>query len=414
MSASSSDSVNDLQQEIKLLEQRLKAAETQIQHLQQMIDTFSDVMYSIDSSYRFQAGNAAFFRLVREKQEDVIGRTINELFDHENVARWIAELQQISPAQKELKRINQYDYDGTEITLVTHSYMLSDAEGAMSGIACLVRDITKEQALEQKLYKNEYILQTIIDNAPATVYVKSLDNVMLIANRAYAHFLGRDPKDLVGKHLSEFHPPELIAQWEEETKKLLETGRVQQMHTKLLLNGEEHDYVNNEFPLYDEDGKVFAVCGIANDITELRRAEREHAELQEQIILSQQLALRELNTPLIPLDDEVLVMPLIGTLDARRTQEMLENLLTGVSEYGASIVILDITGVPVIDTHVANVFVQATKATRLLGAEVIVTGIKPEVAQMLISVGAQLEDVQISGTLQSSIAHVLQRRQNLN
>ncbi len=174
------------------------------------------------------------------------------------------------------------------------------------------------------------------------------------------------------------------------------------------------DFTNNEFPLYDENGNVFAVCGIANDVTALRQAAREQAELQEQIIQSQQLALRELSTPLIPLDDEVLVMPLIGTLDGRRSQEMLENLLTGVSKHGASIVILDITGVPVIDTHVANVLVQATKATRLLGAEVIVTGIKPEVAQMLISVGAQLEDVQISGTLQSSIAHVMRRGQQLN
>jgi rsbT co-antagonist protein RsbR len=414
MSASSSDSVNVLREEIKELEQRLKAAETQIAHLQQMIDTFPEVMYSIDTSLRFQAGNSSFFRMVQQNREDVIGHSINELFDHENVARWISELEQISPAQPEVEMITHYEYDGVDMTFLARSFMLTNAAGAMTGIASIVRDMTKEHALEQKLYKNEYILQTIIDNAPATVYVKSLDNVMLIANQAYARYLGRDPKSLVGKHLSEFHPPELIAQWEEDTKRLLESGQVQQVHTKLKVNGEERDYVNNEFPLYDEDGKVFAVCGIANDITELRRAEREQAELQEQIILNQQLALRELNTPLIPLDDEVLVMPLIGTLDARRTQEMLENLLTGVSQHGASIVILDITGVPVIDTHVANVLVQATKATRLLGAEVIVTGIKPEVAQMLISVGAQLEDVQISGTLQSSIAHVLQRRQNLN
>lgn len=412
--SASSDGVNTLLQRIQELEQRLEAAEQQNQHLQQMIDLFPEAMYSVDSSYRFRAGNSSFFQLIQRPREAVIGKTLHELFRPEELTRWLDELEQITPTNPQYENIQHVLYDGMNLSFLTRSFMLRDANGVMDGIAAIVRDITKEHNLEQQLYKNEYILQTIIDNAPAMIYVKSLDNVMLVANRTYASVLQLDPKDLIGKHLSEFHPPEAIAQWEEDSKQLLETGHIQQTQSTLPINGEMRDFVNSEFPLYDENGNVFAFCGIANDVTELRQAAREQAELQEQIILSQQLALRELSTPLIPLDDEVLVMPLIGTLDARRSQEMLENLLTGVSQHGASTVILDITGVPVIDTHVANVLVQATKATRLLGAEVIITGIKPEVAQMLISVGAQLEDVQISGTLQSSIAYVLQRRQNLN
>lgn len=414
MSASSSDNTDALLQRIQELEHRLELAERRSQHLQQMIDMFPEAMYSIDSSYRFQAGNSSFFHLIQRPRETALGKTLHELFTPEELERWLDDLGHITPSHTQHESVHHVDYEGMNLSFLTRSFMLSDANGEMAGVASIVRDITKEHTLEQQLFKNEYILQTIIDNAPAMVYVKSLDNIMLVANRTYANALQRDPKDLVGKHLSEFHPPEAIAQWDEDTRRLLETGQFQQTHSTLYLNGEMRDFTNNEFPLYDENGNVFAVCGIANDVTALRQAAREQAELQEQIIQSQQLALRELSTPLIPLDDEVLVMPLIGTLDGRRSQEMLENLLTGVSKHGASIVILDITGVPVIDTHVANVLVQATKATRLLGAEVIVTGIKPEVAQMLISVGAQLEDVQISGTLQSSIAHVMQRGQQLN
>ena len=131
------------------------------------------------------------------------------------------------------------------------------------------------------------------------------------------------------------------------------------------------------------------------------------AQARQQIILSQQAALRELSTPLIPLSHSVMLMPLIGSIDGLRAQQILETLLQGVANHRAVTVIMDITGVQVVDTHVANALIQAAQAVRLLGASVVLTGIRPEVAQTLVSLGANLSDIVTYGSLQSGIASTL-------
>jgi rsbT co-antagonist protein RsbR len=144
---------------------------------------------------------------------------------------------------------------------------------------------------------------------------------------------------------------------------------------------------------------------IVHDLTERKRAAEERARLQDQIIQAQAATLAELSTPLIPISDEVVVMPLIGALDDQRMQQVLEALLHGVEQRRARMAILDITGVPVVDTHVANGLILAAQAVRLLGARVILTGIRPEVAQTLVGLGVNLGDLITHSTLQSGIAY---------
>jgi ABC-type sugar transport system substrate-binding protein/anti-anti-sigma regulatory factor len=131
------------------------------------------------------------------------------------------------------------------------------------------------------------------------------------------------------------------------------------------------------------------------------------ARARDEIIRSQEAALRELSTPLIPLSDAVVVMPLIGTVDSKRAQQILETLLQGVATTRATTVILDITGVLVVDTQVANALVRAAQAVKLLGAGVVLTGIRPEVAQTLVGLGIDLRGIVTLGTLQSGVAFAL-------
>jgi rsbT co-antagonist protein RsbR len=131
--------------------------------------------------------------------------------------------------------------------------------------------------------------------------------------------------------------------------------------------------------------------------------------LQEQMIEVQRAALRELSTPLIPLADEVVAMPLIGSIDSGRAQQIIETLLEGVAEHQAEVVILDITGVQMVDTQVASALMRAAQAVKLLGARVVLTGIRPEVAQTLVGMGADLGDIVTLSNLQSGIAYVLQQ-----
>lgn len=145
------------------------------------------------------------------------------------------------------------------------------------------------------------------------------------------------------------------------------------------------------------------------DFAALQAGETERELLQGEVIAAQQAALRELSTPLIPVAAGVLVMPLVGAIDSRRAQQILEGLLTGIGEQKARAAIIDITGVKVVDTQVAGALLQAAQAARLLGAELILTGISPEVAQTLVQIGADLSGLATRGSLQSGIAYALGR-----
>jgi len=157
-------------------------------------------------------------------------------------------------------------------------------------------------------------------------------------------------------------------------------------------------WVHDEFKLVrDERGVPLEIAGSWQDITE-----RKQAEL---LIEAQARALMELSTPLIPLTDRVLVMPLVGVLDTRRAQQVLETLLDGISRTGALVAILDITGVQTVDTQVASALLRAARAVQLLGAEVVLTGIRPEVAQTIVAIGIDLGAVVTRSTLQAGIAY---------
>jgi rsbT co-antagonist protein RsbR len=161
----------------------------------------------------------------------------------------------------------------------------------------------------------------------------------------------------------------------------------------------------------DKEGVPTAVLELNTDITVRKKIEAEeaHARRQEEIIRAQAVAIAELSTPLIPITDEILVMPLIGMMDSMRAKQVMESLLGGLSSSRARFVIVDITGVGVVDTQVASVLVRAAHAVRLLGAEVILTGIRPEVAQTLVAIGADLGGITTRGTLQSGIAYAVAR-----
>ncbi len=152
-------------------------------------------------------------------------------------------------------------------------------------------------------------------------------------------------------------------------------------------------------------GDRHAFITIVHDITERKRAEQERVRLQAEIIQAQAATLAELSTPLIPISDQVLVMPLIGAIDQERAQQVLQALLHGIEHSQARVAILDITGVPVVDTQVASALVQAAQGVRLLGAQVVLTGIRPEVAQTLVGLGVDISSIITHGTLQSGIAY---------
>jgi anti-anti-sigma factor len=147
------------------------------------------------------------------------------------------------------------------------------------------------------------------------------------------------------------------------------------------------------------------------NVTMRREAEAALVQTKEQeaIIKAQQQLLTELNSPLLAISDSVVVMPLIGSIDSRRAQHIMDELLNGISSSRARVAILDVTGVPVVDTQVASALLQTSQAVQLLGAQVVITGIRPEMAQTLTSLGVNLGQIVTLNTLQSGIQYALQR-----
>ena len=130
---------------------------------------------------------------------------------------------------------------------------------------------------------------------------------------------------------------------------------------------------------------------------------------REEVIGRQQQEMLELSTPVVRLFEGVLALPLIGTLDSARTQVVMESLLTRIVETGASIAIIDITGVPMVDTLVAQHLLKTVAAARLMGADCIISGIRPQIAQTIVHLGVNLAEVTTKATMADAFMVALQR-----
>jgi rsbT co-antagonist protein RsbR len=134
-----------------------------------------------------------------------------------------------------------------------------------------------------------------------------------------------------------------------------------------------------------------------------------HQKGREEVIARQQQEMMELSTPVVELWDGVLALPLIGTLDSARTQVVMESLLQRIVDTGAGIAIIDITGVPTVDTLVAQHLLKTVAAARLMGADCIISGIRPQIAQTIVHLGVELQDVLTKATLADAFAIALKR-----
>lgn len=160
-----------------------------------------------------------------------------------------------------------------------------------------------------------------------------------------------------------------------------------------------------------------AINLLIDDLTsELKNRERIQLELQEKLekiqdqqrtIVQQQEDLLELSSPVTKVWDNILILPVIGTLDSQRTQIMMENLLNKIVETGCTISILDITGVLTVDTQVANHLLKTVTAARLLGAECIISGISPAIAQTIVHLGIDLTSIRTKSTLQDAMIYAM-------
>ncbi|ASN07084.1 RsbT co-antagonist protein RsbRA [Virgibacillus necropolis] len=140
----------------------------------------------------------------------------------------------------------------------------------------------------------------------------------------------------------------------------------------------------------------------------IRQLVNEYSGSWEHIVSLQRVALQELSAPLIPVMDGITVMPLIGTIDTERAKLIMENLLEGAIKHNSDVVLIDITGVPVVDTMVAHHIIQAAEAVRLIGSTCILVGIRPEIAQTIVNLGIDLGKFPTKSSLKKGFQKALE------
>lgn len=217
--------------------------------------------------------------------------------------------------------------------------------------------------------------------------------------------LYRPSNELIGRRMHDVMPAAAADFFLEHIGRALASDAVVTMDYSLPIQGDEVWFSANISPM--GGGKVLLVC---RNVTERKRLERvlQDSLRQRELLDAQEAALARISTPLIPISDDVVVMPLIGQIHAARTALAIEQLLEGVAARRARVAILDITGVATVDAEVAAGLVRAARAVTLLGARVILTGIRPDVAGHLVALGVDLSGIVTHGTLQAGIAAVMQ------
>jgi PAS domain S-box-containing protein len=405
------EQVAQLKQALAESQQQMERLPTMIEQSQEILRAFLDnlpaVIYATDTEGRLLLANQQWSAAVGMSVEQALGKTMPELFGEEMGGYWVTQNQKIMETGiiDEQEEVMQQP-DGPH-TYHSMRFPIRSQAGNVYGMGGISTDITERKQQEDELR----MFKALVENAPGMISVSNIDGTYQYFNPAFRERLNIAPDAPPHNYqIADMSPPEVVAELGNLVPHIIEQGFWRRRSIFQTQDGERFPGDLAVFVTRDADGNPQQFIAIANDISDQVAAEAERESLQEQLINAQRDALRELSTPLIPISDEVVIMPLIGTIDSGRAQMVLETLLEGVARYQASLAILDITGVVTVDTQVAQALVGAARAVRLLGAQVMLTGIQPQIAQTLVHLGVDLSGIQTQGSLQAGIAAALRNQ----
>lgn len=183
-------------------------------------------------------------------------------------------------------------------------------------------------------------------------------------------------------------------------RKAINDGQSHSARNEININGKKIPIEYYAVPLKDENGRVVGGLEYVLDITERVR--------YEERLRQQARTIKEISTPAIKLWDGIVILPVVGMIDTGRAQQMMETMLNKIMETSCTVIILDIQGVVSVDTAVANHLIKITKATKLMGAQCIISGVSPAVAQSIVQLGINMGDIKTKATLKDALAYAFQ------
>jgi PAS domain S-box-containing protein len=260
------------------------------------------------------------------------------------------------------------------------------------------RNTKTSKADKQNVERYEAMLDGILD---AVIVITESGEVETV-NPAVERIFGYPADEVIGQNIKLLMPSRYASEHEGYINNYLTTGDAKVIGKGREVEGRRKD--GSEFSAdlsineFHVDG-VRKFVGVLRDIDERKRAER--------VIEEQRQNLLELSTPAIQLWNEIVLMPLVGQIDTDRATALIERLLDAITDSSATVAILDVTGVPIIDTNVSRHLLNAVAAAGMIGAQVILTGIKPSGAQTLVELGVDLSGVTTKGSLRAGVNEAL-------
>lgn len=401
-----------LQAENEQLRTQVAALKQEQSLLKAFLDNIPTVCYVLDEQERFLFVNRQYLTATGQALMDVVGKRSDVLFPPDTLQEWVPYTQQMRRTKEPVEREHVEVYpDGNHI-LSTLLFPILNEEGNIIAVGGMTSDVSERKQSEARLRMGEELLQMVLEVTKDGVWDWNIPTGEIKFNTRWLEMLDYAPDEYEG-HMRTWsrllHPDDgaavdaaLQEHW---------SGRrpIYEVAIRLLAKGGDWKWILSRGRVVERDGEgnPTRMVGTHVDITERRRIEEERAALQEQMIEAQQAAIRELSTPLLPLAPNVIALPLVGTIDSSRTQQIMETLLEGIVAAQATIAIVDITGVRVVDTQVAQTLIQAAQAVKLVGAQVVLTGIQPQIAQTLVQLGTDLSRMVTLSTLQAGIAYAL-------
>ncbi len=287
----------------------------------------------------------------------------------------------------EFKRVTK---DGGEVWLRASYNPVFDADGKPSKVVKFATDITKDKRQSAKF---DSIVKAL-DRSQA-VCEFNLDGTITDANTLFLNLMGYDKDEVVGKHHRIFcnpsytESPEYEEFWQNLGKGKPMTGEFK----RVSRDGYEVWLQASYNPVYNEDGEIVQILKFATDITR---------EVQ-----NRSLAMLEMSTPVAKIWEGVLFAPIVGIVDSRRSGDIMNKALASIVDNRAHTLMLDISGVAVVDTAVANHLIKIAKAAVLMGCKTIISGISPAIAQTITELGIELGSVQTTSTIESALREAI-------